>query len=246
MKDMYIYGRNAVIEVIKDGRAKKLYLSSRDMEGSINKIYALAREKKIPLTKVDGKKLDELAEGGRHQGVIALVNDFEYAELDDILKEASSVKGGGKILILDGIQDSHNLGACARSAYAAGFTGIIIQKHRSAQVNEGAYKASAGAIENIKVARVTNISKTIEILKKENYWIYGLDMEGEKYYKTDLRGNIALVVGNEAKGISDNILKACDGKISIPMTKSFDSLNASCAASIVVFEVQRQCIEDTI
>lgn len=241
MKDLYIYGRNPVIEVLKEGRVKKIYLQSREMEGSINKIYAMAREKKIPIGEVDRKKLDEMAEGKNHQGVVAMVNDFHYSEVEDIIAFAKEKNKPGQIVILDEVQDSHNLGAIARSAYGAGFDGIIIPKHRAAQVNEGAYKASAGAIDKIKVARVTNISNTIKKLKDAGYWIYGLDMEGNEYYNTDLKGNVAIVVGNEGKGISPSILKNCDGAVKIPMSNPFDSLNASCAASIVIFEIQRQC-----
>lgn len=241
MKDLYIYGRNPVIEVLKEGRVKKIYLQSREMEGSINKIYAMAREKKIPIGEVDRKKLDEMAEGNNHQGVVAMVNDFVYSEVEDIIAFAKEKNKPGQIVILDEVQDSHNLGAIARSAYGAGFDGIIIPKHRAAQVNEGAYKASAGAIDKIKVARVTNISNTIKKLKDAGYWIYGLDMEGTEYYNTDLKGNVAIVVGNEGKGISPSILKNCDAAVKIPMSNPFDSLNASCAASIVIFEIQRQC-----
>ncbi|RVU55065.1 23S rRNA (guanosine(2251)-2'-O)-methyltransferase RlmB [Anaerosphaera multitolerans] len=231
----YIYGRNPVIEVLKNKRVDKLYVQKGNFEGSIRKIYALAKEQNILITELNKKKLDEMAGGGNHQGVVALVSGYEYRKLEDIIKGSS-----GRLIMLEKIEDPHNLGAIARSAEAAGFDGIIIPKHKSVYVNDAVYKSSAGAIENISVVIENNLSNTIEKLKKEGYWIYGADMEGKNYNRVDLRGKVCLVIGNEGKGLGHSVKKNCDEIISIPMYGKINSLNASCAASILMFEVLRQ------
>ncbi|MBP2024834.1 23S rRNA (guanosine(2251)-2'-O)-methyltransferase RlmB [Peptoniphilus stercorisuis] len=239
----YIYGRNPVIEVLKNRKVDKLYIQKGDKEGSIKKIYALAKEQSILITETNKKKLDEMSKGENHQGIVALVSGFEYSSLDEII---DSCDENGRVLILERIEDPHNLGAIARSAEAAGFNGIIIPKHGSVYVNDAVYKTSAGAIENIKVTIETNLSQAIDKLKENNFWVYGTDMGEESYSDTDLTGRVAIVIGNEGRGIGHSVKKNCDKIISIPMKGSINSLNASCAASIIMFEVLRQENEKNI
>lgn len=239
----YIYGRNPVIEVLKNRKVDKLYIQKGDKEGSIKRIYALAKEQSILITETNKKKLDEMSKGENHQGIVALVSGFEYSSLDEII---DSCDENGRVLILERIEDPHNLGAIARSAEAAGFNGIIIPKHGSVYVNDAVYKTSAGAIENIKVTIETNLSQAIDKLKENNFWVYGTDMGEESYSDTDLTGRVAIVIGNEGRGIGHSVKKNCDKIISIPMKGSINSLNASCAASIIMFEVLRQENEKNI
>lgn len=231
----YIYGRNPVIESLKAGKVDKLYIQQGNREGSIKKIFGMARSNGILITELNKNKLDEYSNGENHQGVIALVSDFEYSSLEEFENY-----GIEKILILDKIEDPHNFGAIARSAEAFGFKGIIIPKHNSAYVNDVVYKTSAGAIEKIKVAIVTNLSQTIDKLKEKGYWVYGTDLEGNNYYKSNLVGKIVLVIGNEGKGMSQALKKHVDAMITIPMVGNINSLNASCAASVLMAEVLRQ------
>lgn len=240
MKQEYIYGRNPVIELLKNRKVDKLYVQRGEQEGSIKKIYALAKQQNILISEVNKRKLDEMTKRENHQGVVALASGYEYSTVDEIL---DSCDENGKILILERIEDPHNLGAIARSAEAAGFNGIIIPKHGSVYVNDAVYKTSAGAIDNIKLTIVTNLSQTIEKLKDNGFWIYGTDMEGDSYTKTDLTGKTAIVIGNEGSGIGHAVKKNCDKIISIPMSGQINSLNASCAASIIIFEVLRQTDE---
>ncbi|EFI41995.1 23S rRNA (guanosine(2251)-2'-O)-methyltransferase RlmB, partial [Peptoniphilus sp. oral taxon 386] len=222
-------------EILKNKKADKLYVQMGNFEGSMKKIYAMAKEQNILITELNKKKLDELSEGANHQGVVALVSGYEYSTLEDLI-----LNGINQILILDKIEDPHNLGAIARSAEAFGFKGIIIPKHKSVYVNDVVYKTSAGAIDNVSVVIETNLSNSIEKLKENGYWIFGADMEGEEYFKSDLKGKIVLVVGNEGKGLSPAVRKHCDKIISIPMAGKINSLNASCAASILMAEVLKQ------
>lgn len=235
----YIYGRNAVIEALKAKKVDKLY-ALKNLSGSANKIFAMAREEKIVLTECDKKKIFEMVGDVNHQGIVALVSQFDYTDLDEMIEEAKAKDQTIRLIILDEIEDPYNFGAIARSVEAAGFTGIIIPKRRSALVNDAVYKSSAGAIERVKVSRVVNLSQTIEKLKEKGVWVYGADMEGESIYESDLRGNICLVIGNEGKGLGHSVEKNCDQIISIPMKGNINSLNASCAAAIMIFEVMRQ------
>ena len=238
----YVYGRNPVIELLKNKKVDKLYVQKGDKEGSIKKIYGLAKEQNILITETNKKKLDEMAKGENHQGVVALVSGYEYSTLKDII---DSCDENGRVLILERIEDPHNLGAIARSAEAAGFNGIIIPKHGSVYVNDVVYKTSAGAVDNIKVTIETNLSQVIDKLKDNGFWVYGTDMGEESYTETDLTGKVAIVIGNEGKGIGHSVKKNCDKIISIPMAGNINSLNASCAASIIMFEVLRQSNEKT-
>ncbi|MDR7871424.1 MAG: 23S rRNA (guanosine(2251)-2'-O)-methyltransferase RlmB [Tissierellaceae bacterium] len=242
MKDVYVVGRNPVLELLKsDKEIDKIYVLKGDLQGSIKKIIAKAKDKNIIVQEVDKFKLDSMADGTTHQGVAALVTGFEYSTVDDILNKAKSLNQKPFIIILDGIEDTHNLGAIIRTAECAGVHGVIIPKRRSARVNQTVYKASAGAVEHMLVADVSNISNTIEELKKNGLWIYGADMDGEDFYfNTKLDGSIALVIGNEGKGISRLVKEKCDVILKIPMVGKISSLNASTSAAILIYEVVRQ------
>lgn len=245
MKEMYVSGRNPVMELLKsDKQVDKLYVLKGDLKGSINKIMGKAKDMGIVIQQVDKNKLDSMADGNAHQGVVALVTGFEYSEVKDMVQLAKTRKESPFLLVLDGIEDTHNLGAIIRTAECAGVHGVVIPKRRAAMVNQTVYKSSAGAVEHMMVAQVGNISQTIDDLKKEGLWIYGADMDGEnEYFKTELKGAIALVIGNEGKGLSRLVKEKCDVLVKIPMTGKVGSLNASNAASILIYEVVRQSYE---
>ena len=236
---MQIEGRNAVLEALKNGREiDYIYVKKGENEGSINKIIGKAKDMKIMIKVVDKNKLDEMSESKNHQGIIAVANEYRYFELEEILEQTR--EKAGFFLILDEIQDPHNLGAIIRSAEASGVDAIIIPKRRACQVNATVEKTAAGATSHIKIVRVTNLAQTIEKLKESGIWIYSVDMDGADYTKTDLKGKIALVIGNEGKGISRLVKEKSDFTVSIPMKGHINSLNASVAASILMFEAVRQ------
>lgn len=236
---MQIEGRNAVLEALKNGREiDYIYIKKGENEGSINKIIGKAKDMKIMIKVVDKNKLDEMSESKNHQGVIAVANEYRYFELEEILEQTR--EKAGFFLILDEIEDPHNLGAIIRSAEASGVDAIIIPKRRACQVNATVEKTAAGATSHIKIVRVTNLAQTIEKLKESGIWIYSVDMDGADYTKTDLKGKIALVIGNEGKGISRLVKEKSDFTVSIPMKGHINSLNASVAASILMFEAVRQ------
>ena len=245
MDEQYIIGRNPVLEVLKTGKEiEKIFILKGDLKGSINKIVGIAKDKNILIQYVDKNKLDQIAQGGSHQGIAALVTPYVYFSIDDILKKADKQEKAPFILILDGIEDPHNLGAIVRTAECAGVHGIIIPKRRAAHVTSTVYKSSTGAVEHMMIAKVNNLSDAIEKLKKKGLWIYGADVDGESYYfNTDLKGPIALVIGNEGKGISRLVKEKCDFLLKIPMFGKVSSLNASNAASILIYEVVRQGYE---
>lgn len=234
-----VIGRNSVIEAIKGDRTIEcLYISNGSKEGSINVILGLAREKKLVVKEVDRKRLDILSGGMVHQGVIAKVTPYIYFELSDILDEAK--KRGEKpfIIILDEIEDPHNLGSIIRTAELSGVHGIIIPKRRNVGITSTVYKSSVGAIEHMKVAKVTNINMVIDQLKEEGIWIYAADITGTEYsYEVDFSGGCALVIGSEGRGISNLTLKKCDKVVKIPMVGKINSLNASVAGGIMMYEV---------
>lgn len=238
----YIEGRNPVLEALKAGREiEKLVIAKGNKEGSINKIIGLAKSKNIIIQYVDRTRLDSMADTNVHQGVIAISASYSYSSVNDILNSAREKGEAPFIIILDEIEDPHNLGAIIRSAECAGAHGIVIPKRRAVGLTPIVSKTSAGAIEYLPVAKVTNISNTIEELKKENIWVYGADVEGENYYyEKDLRGPIALVIGNEGKGMSRIVKEKCDFLIKIPVLGRVSSLNASVAASILIYDVVRQ------
>lgn len=238
----YIVGRNSVLEALNnDTQIDKLFIQKGELKGSIKKIIGKAKDKKIVITEVNRNRLDELSEGLPHQGVAALVGNFNYSSIEDILNTAKSREEDPFVIILDELEDPHNLGAIIRTAEVAGAHGIIIPKRRSASITAVVHKASAGATNYMKVAMVTNINQTIEKLKKENIFVYGACGEATEFYnKTNLTGPIALVIGNEGKGISQSVKKNCDALIKIPMFGKINSLNASNAAAVLIYEVVRQ------
>ena len=235
-----IIGRNAVIEALKnDSRTiETLYISNNKLEGSINTIVGMAKEKKIIIKEVDKRKLDSMCDGETHQGVIAKVTPFKYSEVSDILDLAKERGESPFIVILDEVEDPHNLGSIARTAELFGVHGIIIPKRRSASVTATVYKSSVGAIEHVKVAKVTNLNATIDSLKEQGIWVYGADIRAEEYsYEVDYSGPCALIIGNEGRGISKLTVQKCDKLIKIPMVGKINSLNASVAGGIMMYEV---------
>ena len=200
-------------------------------------ILGKARELGIVIKEVDRRKLDAMCGGANHQGIAARASAIEYAQVDDILEKAGQAGEKPFIIILDGIEDPHNLGAIIRSADASGAHGVIIPKRRGASLTDAVGKASAGAVEYVPVARVSNLARTIDELKSKGLWIYGADMDGSRWDSVDYSGPVALVIGNEGKGISRLVREKCDFIVSLPMKGKINSLNASVAAGILMYEV---------
>ena len=242
--DDQIEGRNSVLELLESGKdINKIFVTRGEKHGSINKILAIAKERKIIVVEKDKKQMDEMAQEENYQGVIAIVPPYEYVEIEDILTEAKEKQEDPFVLILDGIEDPHNLGSIIRTAETAGVHGIIIPKRRAASVNSTVNKASSGAVEHVKIARVTNISDAIEELKQAGLWICGTDISAEKYYyNQDLTGPLGIVIGNEGKGISEKVKKNCDFNVKIPMRGKVTSLNAAVSAGIIIYETVKQRI----
>ncbi len=238
---MLIEGKNPVSETLKsDATVEKLYVQKGADAGVVQGIVAAARGKNIPVSFVDKTVLDKLSTGGKHQGVIAFCTDFVYSELDDILALAEEKNEPPFIVILDELEDPHNLGSIIRTAECAGVHGIVIGKRRGVTVNDTVIKCSAGAAEHVKVAKVTNVNDAIKYLKERNIYVYAADMDGELLYSSNLRGAIALVVGGEGNGVKRLTKELCDGVISIPIAGKINSLNASVAAALVIYEKVRQ------
>lgn len=234
-----IAGRNAVNEALKAGRAiDSVWIAKGEHSGNLPVLIALCRKKDIPVKDVDSRKMDALARN--HQGIIAFAACKEYATLDDVFKAAEQTGQPPFLVICDELEDPHNLGAILRTAEAAGVHGVIIPKRRSVGLTATVYKASAGAAEYMPVVRVTNLTETIKDLKKRGVWVYGLDMNGDTWCSTNLTGAVAVVVGSEGKGISRLVREQCDGIVSLPMCGNINSLNASVACGIVLYEVMRQ------
>lgn len=239
MREDLIIGRNAVIEALKSDRTIEcVYVSKGDLEGSIKVALGLAKDKGVVIKEADRRKLDTMCDGLNHQGIVARVTPFKYCEVNDILEDAKRKEQQPFIVILDEIEDPHNLGSIIRTAELCGVHGIIIPKRRNVGVTSTVYKCSAGAIEHMKIAKVTNINSTIDMLKEQGIWIYGADIDGKDYsYNTDFSGPCALIIGSEGKGISNLTLKKCDLLVKIPMIGKINSLNASVAGGIMMYEV---------
>ena len=242
-----LIGRNAVREAIKAGRSIDRILVSNEPDGSLREIVGLARDRKLVIREVDRKKLDELClpfgHGGKtanHQGIAAYAAGVEYCTVEDILEEAKARNEAPFVIVLDGIEDPHNLGSIIRSADCAGAHGVVIPKRRSASVTAATVKASAGASEYVRIARVVNTKSAIETLKKAGVWIAGADMHGQPMQKQNLGGALALVIGSEGDGLSKLVRESCDFLVSIPMRGHIDSLNAGVAAAVLMFEKRRQ------
>jgi 23S rRNA (guanosine2251-2'-O)-methyltransferase len=241
MSGEWIIGKNTVIEALESERSiQKLYLTENLNTSLANKLQGLAKAKNAPVQRVPKKKLDQMVEGN-HQGIAALVAAYDYASLDQLFEVAEKRDEPPFFLILDEIEDPHNLGSILRSADATGVHGVIIPKRRAVGLTATVAKTSVGAIEHIPVVRVTNIAQTIEELKSRNVWIVGTEAEAtEDYRELDGQLPVALVIGNEGKGISRLVKKNCDWTVSLPMIGSVSSLNASVAASLLMYEVFRK------
>ena len=241
-RDDQVEGRNSVLELLETDRdINKIFVQSGEKHGSINKIIAMAKQRKILIAEVDKNKINQMATSDNHQGVIAIVPPFDYADVDDIIKEANKRNEDPFIVILDSIEDPHNLGAIIRTAETAGVHGIIIPKRRAASVNSTVNKVSAGAVQHLKIARVNNLNETIKELKEQGLWICGTDMDTNTYYyDQDLKGPIAIVIGSEGFGMSRLVKENCDFLVKIPMKGKITSLNASVSAGIVIYEAVKQ------
>ena len=236
-----IEGRNAVLEAFRSGKgADKLFVQEHLSDGPIRTILREARRHDTIVNFVSKERLDEMSETGRHQGVIAQVTAYEYASVDDILKLAEEAGEAPFLLLLDEIEDPHNLGAIIRTACQAGVHGVIVTKHRAAGLTSTVARTSAGALHYVPVAKVTNLKQTIEELKEKGIWFVCADMNGKRMYELDFKGPLGIVIGNEGSGVSRLVREACDFTASIPMTGKIDSLNASVAAGILMYEAVRQ------
>lgn len=236
-----IEGRNAVLEAFRSGKSvDKLFILDGCQDGPVRTIAREARKKDTIINYVTKERLDQLSETGSHQGVIAQVAAYEYSTVEDILAKAREKGEAPFIVLLDNIEDPHNLGAIIRTANLAGAHGVIIPKRRAAGLTATVAKTSAGALNYTPVAKVTNIGQTIEELKKEGIWFVCADMGGENMYKLNLNGPIGLVIGNEGEGVSRLVREKCDFIASIPMKGDIDSLNASVAAGVLAYEIVRQ------
>ena len=229
-------GRNPIREALKAGRdIEKLLVLKGELSGSAREIVQLAREAHIVVQEVEKIRLDELAHN--HQGLVAFASAYQYSTVEAMLEEAAAKNEDPFLILLDGVTDPHNLGAIIRSAECVGAHGVIVPERRSVGLTPAAVKASAGAVEHMKVARVVNLSRTIEELKEKNIWTYALDMDGVDYEKVNFKGGVALVVGSEGEGVSRLVVEHCDQKVSLPMAGHIDSLNASVAAGIMMYRV---------
>lgn len=237
---MIIEGKNSVFEAIKNGLTiNKMIVQNNLTDNMSNEIIKMAKEKGIRIDFVSREVLDKKT-SNRHQGFLCEVTDFKYAEVEDILNKAKQKCEDPFILLLDGIEDPHNFGALIRTAECAGVHGIIIPEHRATPVNDTVVKTSAGATSNMLIARVGNLNNTIDILKKGNIWVYCLEVGGQELTSTNLKGAIALVVGSEGNGVSRLTKEKCDDVVSIKLKGSINSLNASVAGAIAMYEVVRQ------
>ncbi len=231
-------GRNAVLELLKTGKNIDKLLIEKGAQGSAMMIFAEARKRNIRVQFVDKQVLDKESVSRRHQGVIAFTTDYEYFELEDIIENKKSEKGG-LIVLCDGIEDVHNLGSILRVAECAGADGVVIPKSSSASVTESVIRISAGAAEHMKVAKVANLNQAVETLQKNGYWVYALEAGGEDIYREKFEGNIALVVGGEDSGVKRLTKQKCDKILSIPLQGKVNSLNASVALGIAIYEAVR-------
>lgn len=233
----FVYGHHASVESLKSTQEiNKVWLQTGLQDKIRNEITQLAKKKKLVIQQAPKSKLDELTDGGNHQGVVLSVAAFEYASIDDLFEQADKKGEAPFFVILDGIEDPHNLGSILRTADAAGVHGIIIPKRRAVQLTATVAKTSTGAIEHVPVARVTNLVNIVEELKKRNVWVFGTDMAGDDYRRWDANGAVALIIGNEGRGISPLLKKKVDGMVTIPMVGHVQSLNASVAASLLIYQ----------
>ncbi len=238
MPENLLSGRNPIREALKSGRdIEKLLVARGELSGSAREIVQMAKERRIPVQEVERVRLDQITHN--HQGMLAFASAHQYSTVDDMLALAKERGEEPFLVLLDGITDPHNLGAIIRTAECAGAHGVIVQERRAVGLTPAAVKASAGAVEYVPVARVTNLTNTIEKLQAENIWVYAADMAGETYTDVDLKGAVALVIGAEGEGVGKRVLDTCDKSISIPLRGKLDSLNASVAAGVLLYTVMR-------
>lgn len=242
MAEEFVAGRNSVMEALKAGRSiNKILVAKGERHGGIKEIIGLARSRGLVVQEVEGAKLDQVAAGVRHQGVVAMVSPVAYAEVEDILTAAKEKGEEPFMILLDELEDPHNVGAILRTADAAGVHGVLLPKRRTSPLTATVAKTSAGAVEYVPVARIGNVAQTLEQLKKQGMWVVGADMDGDKYYyEADLTGPVVVVVGSEGKGMGRLTKEACDFVVKIPMKGKITSLNASVACSLLLYEVYRQ------
>lgn len=238
----WVAGRNSVMEVLKSGRAvNKILLAKGERQGAVREIVALARSRGLVVQEVEMAKLDAMTGGLRHQGILATLPPVAYAEVEDILAKAAQPGETPFLVLLDELEDPHNVGAILRTADAAGVHGVLMPKRRSCPLSATVAKTSAGAVEYVPVARIGNVAQTLEQLKQAGMWVVGADMDGDKeYYEADLTGPIVVVVGSEGRGMSRLTKEHCDFVVRIPMLGQINSLNASVACSLLLYEVVRQ------
>lgn len=237
---MKIEGKNQVVEALKNGTTINKIIIDKNFMTRKDEVISLAKRNKTKIEFLPRKILDSLSVTGHHQGYIAEAVEFEYSTVEAILDEAKTKNHDAFVVLLDGIEDPHNLGAIIRTCECAGVDGIVIPKMRACQINETVIRTSAGAISNIKIARVTNLKDAIDILKENGLWIYVCETGGELIYKQNLTGPIGIVVGSEGNGVKQSIRTYCDGIVTLPLKGSVNSLNASVASAISIYEILRQ------
>ncbi len=240
IEENFVFGHHAVVEALKQGRGNKLFAAEDARGEKIEELKELAREQAVPIKWVPKQKLDTMSNQGVHQGLILAITPYEYLTLPELMEQS---KENPFYLILDSIEDPHNFGSMLRTADASGVDGIIIPKHRAVGITPVVVKTSTGAVEHVPVARVTNLNQAIKELKEQGFWIFGTDMNGTTYTKWNAQGSIALIIGNEGRGMSEGLKKEVDEMLTIPMTGHVQSLNASVAAGLLMYEAYRQRAE---
>lgn len=239
IEDNFVFGNHATVEAIQRGRGNKLFLQEDSKGEKVEQLKLLAKEHAVPVKWVPKQKLDTMTDHGVHQGIVLAITAYEYLSLDELLDQTKEKTDAPFFLILDSLEDPHNFGSILRTADATGVDGIIIPKHRAVGITPVVTKASTGAVEYIPVARVTNLAQSIGMLKEHNFWIFGTDMKGTDYRQWNTQGAIALIIGNEGRGMSQGLHKEVDELLTIPMTGHVQSLNAGVAAGLLMYEVYR-------
>ncbi|MFS0923072.1 23S rRNA (guanosine(2251)-2'-O)-methyltransferase RlmB [Enterococcus casseliflavus] len=233
IEDNFVFGYHAVAEALKEGRGNKLFLSEEARGEKIDRLKEMAREQAVPVKWVPKQKLDTMSDQGVHQGMILAITPYQYLTLDELLAQT---KEQPLYLILDNLEDPHNFGSIMRTADASGVDGIIIPKHRAVGITPIVVKTSTGAVEHIPVARVTNLTQAVQQLKKAGFWIFGTDMSGSDYRTWNAKGAVGLIIGNEGRGMGEGLKKEVDQMLTIPMTGHVQSLNASVAAGLLMYQ----------
>lgn len=239
LADNFVFGFHATTEALQQGRGNKLFLQEDARGEKIEELKALAKEQSVPVKWVPKQKLETLSDHGVHQGMVLAITPYEYLSLEELL-EVGEKEEEPFFLILDSLEDPHNFGSILRTADASGVTGVIIPKHRAVGITPVVTKASTGAVEYVPIARVTNLTHAIQQLKEKNFWIFGTDMQGTNYQKWNTKGSIALIIGNEGRGMSQGLKKEVDEMLTIPMVGHVQSLNAGVAAGLLMYEVVRK------